>query len=508
VFLVRLIFLFFLGGWFFLTQNIYSIKTMSIQRLSWPISSTDSDLAPCVSLDFKTLLFHSNRPGGQGSFDIYISKWKNGRWGVPQNLEIINSKFYEGYPRLSPDGKMLFFSTNRHTKDFRNKNLDIWVSIKNNFGKWSRPHSVKRINSDWPEMSVSLAVDQKTMYFSSARKGGRGGFDIYESKKDFYNQWSKPVLMPYINSTSDEMNPKLLLAENKFLFTSNKENEDKYQLYESSRININEEFQRITKSSNWINKYNVKNFSLSENGTSIFISKGKEKEENLYEVRMLGYFIPNSVIRISGIVTDKELERPIKAVKLNFIINYPKVLLGTQFLPEKYTSTLTIGETGKYSIFLLKKQKYLLKINHVGYKPYRKIFNFKKNKVAYNQTLNISLESRPLKQENEKIFFSYQSIQLSTEMLNILDRYIDYFKTDFKKKVYLFGYSSVIEHQIKKNKNLGYLRALKIKEYFMSKDVNSSRIRIVGQAVKGSKDLFYTRKERAKFRFVLVKTKE
>ncbi len=80
------------------------------------------------SADMQTLYFHSDREGGKGLRDIWISQWTNGEWGEPANLEAVNTEGNEGWPCLSPDGLELWFS----------RDYGIWRSILVD-GKWGEP---------------------------------------------------------------------------------------------------------------------------------------------------------------------------------------------------------------------------------------------------------------------------------------------------------------------------------------------------------------------------------
>jgi hypothetical protein len=80
------------------------------------------------STDIQTLYFHSDREGGKGGYDIWVSEWNNTEWGKPENLENVNSASYEGWPCLSPDETELWFS----------RDYGIWRS-KIVDGEWSEP---------------------------------------------------------------------------------------------------------------------------------------------------------------------------------------------------------------------------------------------------------------------------------------------------------------------------------------------------------------------------------
>ncbi|HRZ71663.1 MAG TPA: hypothetical protein P5143_05295 [Candidatus Aminicenantes bacterium] len=83
------------------------------------VNSPQEDKGAFVSEDGDRLLFWSNRPGGEGKDDIYLCRvHADGRWGAPVNAgPLVNSPFREWYPRLSPDGRYLFFLSDR-TGDF------------------------------------------------------------------------------------------------------------------------------------------------------------------------------------------------------------------------------------------------------------------------------------------------------------------------------------------------------------------------------------------------------
>lgn len=79
-----------------------------------------------ISSDGQELYFHSERPGGKGGLDIWLSKKVNGEWSEPENVEAVNSESNEGWPALSPDGKELWLS----------KDYGVWRA-KRVDGKWS-----------------------------------------------------------------------------------------------------------------------------------------------------------------------------------------------------------------------------------------------------------------------------------------------------------------------------------------------------------------------------------
>lgn len=131
-----------------------------------------------VTPDQKTIYFASNRPGGYGGMDIYKAERKpDGSWGNVKNLgPKINTKADEDAPFIHPGGKLLFFTTNGHNGM---GGYDIYKSELVN-GEWDTPKNMGYpINTTANDNYFTLIADGTRGYFSSDRKGGFGGQDIY-----------------------------------------------------------------------------------------------------------------------------------------------------------------------------------------------------------------------------------------------------------------------------------------------------------------------------------------
>jgi Tol biopolymer transport system component len=91
-------------------SDLYMYSSGKITNLGDVINSPGEEWDPYISPDESYLLFESDRPGGYGNTDIYISfKTKEG-WGKPINLgSTINTNAYEVAARVSPDGRYIFF---------------------------------------------------------------------------------------------------------------------------------------------------------------------------------------------------------------------------------------------------------------------------------------------------------------------------------------------------------------------------------------------------------------
>lgn len=131
-----------------------------------------------VSADGKKLYFASNRPGGYGELDIYVSELDaKGDWGKAVNLgPLINTAENEDAPFIHPDGVTLYFSSDGHPTL---GNSDIFVSEFKN-GQWQKPENLGWPINTWEyDGFFTISADKKKGYYSTMKEGGQGEADIY-----------------------------------------------------------------------------------------------------------------------------------------------------------------------------------------------------------------------------------------------------------------------------------------------------------------------------------------
>ena len=168
----------------FFLSRYNGINWSDPNNLGEKINSDFREGALSISFDGRYLYYAScNRPDTYGGCDLYYSTLiNNNNWTSSINLgNNINSKYWDSQPSISPNGDKLFFVSNRHGGY---GGSDIWVSRKIN-GMWSNPVNLgNEINSSSDEYSPFLHADNETFYFASKKSGGFGGFDIYVAKID------------------------------------------------------------------------------------------------------------------------------------------------------------------------------------------------------------------------------------------------------------------------------------------------------------------------------------
>jgi outer membrane protein OmpA-like peptidoglycan-associated protein/tetratricopeptide (TPR) repeat protein len=187
-----------------------------------------------ISQDGEWLIFTGcNYPEGMGSCDLYISyKNKNGEWSEAENMgRTINSESWESAPSLSPDKRDLYFSSNR-PGGFGGS--DIWVSHRAADGKWERPENLgATINTSGDDGTPFIHADNQTLYFNSNGHAGYGMSDIYVVRKNESGKWQEPENLGYPINTIDEEGSLVVSADGKTAFyASDKGNyKNKLDLY-------------------------------------------------------------------------------------------------------------------------------------------------------------------------------------------------------------------------------------------------------------------------------------
>lgn len=190
----------------FFESNILGNKKYSKSTLiKGDINLEPSKGAINISQDGEWLIFAGyNFSGGFGDFDLYISYYTPTGWSEPENMgRNINTESWESAPSLSPDKRALYFSSNRPGGY---GNTDLYVSYRQPNGKWSPAVNMgPNINTAGKEQAPFIHADNATLYFTSDGLPGYGGNDIFLCRKGPNNEWSKPENLGYpINTIEDE----------------------------------------------------------------------------------------------------------------------------------------------------------------------------------------------------------------------------------------------------------------------------------------------------------------
>jgi outer membrane protein OmpA-like peptidoglycan-associated protein len=218
-------------------EDIYISKAKNgiwgnADQLEKPINTRHNDAVVDISPEGKELCIYR---GHKGSGDLFNSQFKNGYWQKPGKMRKLNKgKYRESSVSVSKDSMTIFFISNRKGGQGRQ---DIWMSQKTiDGGKWQKPINLgPLVNSKYDEETVEISADGRDLYFSSKGHNSMGGYDVFKTHKNHDGTWTEPVNIGYpINTPGDDVFFMLTPNERFGYYTSNRENgfgdKDVYQV--------------------------------------------------------------------------------------------------------------------------------------------------------------------------------------------------------------------------------------------------------------------------------------
>ncbi len=158
------------------------LQRVGVNQKIWAKISTQNfgKDSPSLSPDNRVLFFSSNRPGGYGGKDLYISyRGSDGKWSAAQNLgPDINTAGDELAPFIHPDNQTVYYTSDGLTGY---GGSDLYLLRKNAAGEWGKPENLGYpINTIENEGSLAVSADGLKAYYASDRSDSRGDLDLYQ----------------------------------------------------------------------------------------------------------------------------------------------------------------------------------------------------------------------------------------------------------------------------------------------------------------------------------------
>jgi outer membrane protein OmpA-like peptidoglycan-associated protein len=328
------------------TDNDENLYISTIQNGNWNepmglsdnINTAQSEGTASISADGRTLIFTSCQDTrGLGSCDLYISKKMANRWTKPENMgEAINSPSWDSQPSLSADGQTLYFVSDRTGGMGR---YDIYVSTLDSLGRWKKAQNIgKNINTPDDEMSPFVHANGSTLFFSGNGYLGMGGYDIYRTDLES-GQWTAPRNMGYpLNThenqvglfvTSDGTKAYYSVEKGESARTRNAQlvevelpesvkNSFKRTVYLKGTISDAQSKQNLAANVELVNlKTNEKHTFASDAVTGQYLSVLNEGGEYAVFVSREGYFFKSLSFDFSQKAQDKILDISLEPIKKN-----------------------------------------------------------------------------------------------------------------------------------------------------------------------------------------------
>lgn len=201
---------------------------LDADNMGAPLNTPANEGALFISADGHYLFFsrsdnRSENGWAEGECDLFMAYRVavDSPWSTPQQFgATINTPAFEGMPSLSPDNNELYFVSDR-PGGYGGK--DIWIS-RHEEGVWQLPvNAGPTINTAGDETAPYIALDNKTLFFASDGQPGMGGKDLFIVKRQKDGKWGNAVNMGYpINTPCDEESECMTLNGKKMIFSSDR----------------------------------------------------------------------------------------------------------------------------------------------------------------------------------------------------------------------------------------------------------------------------------------------
>ena len=211
------------------------------------VNTSSDDALPCMSTDGLSLYFSSNRAGGYGGPDLWMTtrETTSDPWGEPVNLgSTVNSSADEAFPSISADGLELYFSEFRVYRPGGYGYGDIWVTKRpTTDDPWGTPVNLgDTVNGWYQDGGQFISADGLTLFFgSNPRPGGLGADDIWMTRRATDSDpWCEPVnLGPPVNSPFKDGMPSFSAnGSTLYYFSDRPGGSGDYDLWQASVIPI------------------------------------------------------------------------------------------------------------------------------------------------------------------------------------------------------------------------------------------------------------------------------
>ena len=450
-----------------------------ISKLDTTINSVQKEYINYVNENEDYLVFTIKDSGPLGllssSIEEYFmeSKKVDGIWQKPTVLEIpASGRFDKGGMNLSFDGKQMYFTGCNWPGGMGR--CDIYTSHLRS-GKWQKPTQMpKGINSTSWDSQASISADGRKMYFTSRRKGGKGGSDIWMSIK-IDGHWTMAInLGDSINSSGDEMAP-FIHADGKTLYYSSDGTigMGAYDLLISRRLPTGE----WTKGRNLGYPINTKdndlNIFVAIDGKKAWVSSDRSRGNGWFDIfsfEMPDAIKSNKIITLKGIVldsaTNKVLESTIEITNLQS--------------SELSSISISDAEDGEFLSVLFPNREYAINISCKGYFFYSGTMNISRNESSNIQkTFKLIKIQKGASASLQNIYFDTDKWEIKGESLPELNKLVELLKQNPDLNILIEGHTDNSGSE-NHNQLLSEKRAKAVMEFLILKDIKPNRLSFVG----------------------------
>ena len=460
----------------FVAHELKNPKDITKERLPTPLNQFKLQYFPVLTADSRKILF--TKRDGLNSFeheDIFVAYKKNEAWTEPVPIDqSINTRYNEGTCTISADGNILIFTSCDAPDSFGS--CDLYITYKIN-GSWQKATNMgKTINSRSWDSQPSLSADGSMLFFSSNRRGGYGGNDIWYSLRLEDGSWSEVKNVgPIINTPEDEVSPFIYFNNEQLFFASEGHmgfgGKDLYV----SRLE-NGEFGKPENLGYPINDH--------QDQLALFITAQQDfayYTENIYhegrvDSSLLYRFnfpqeidLGGKLIITEGKIVNSQTDEPLDA-KLSL------VGLANDSTLYQFRSD---GESGEFIMIYPDKTFSGLYVEKSGFVP--KIYNVEKDSLKDIKNMQIQLSPAVSGEQFvfENVFFDFDKTELKPESLSSLKRLNNFLNENPGLSIMISGHTDNVG-SFSYNQDLSLQRAESVRNFLESMGIAGKRLEVAG----------------------------
>ena len=245
------------------------------------VNSPVNDQGPAISKDGLSLYFSSNRPGGAGDQDVWVTRRASpdAPWDPPTNVgPVINTAFADGIPSLSRDGHWLFFNSNRPGGS---GDIDLWVSyrqhVHDDFAWEPAVNLGSGVNTEKFDAGAGYFENENRtplLYFNRGEsQANQTTTDIYVATLQADGTFGDAVPVPSLNSPRLDSRPSVRFDGLEVIFFSSRPDATNLDLWSSTRNSVDEDWSTPVRLSDSVNTPSAEaNPHISPDGTTLFFA--------------------------------------------------------------------------------------------------------------------------------------------------------------------------------------------------------------------------------------------
>lgn len=431
------------------------------------INTAENEGSQYISADGKLIVFvRCSDRQGFGSCDLYFSERKASTWTEPKNMgQPINTRAWESQPSLSPDGRTLYFASNRRGSL---GGKDIWRSERKEDGTWSNPINLgKRINTPSDDEAPFFHPDGETLYFMSEGHLGMGGYDLFIARKGDNGRWRTPENLGYPINTKGNEGALFISLDGATAYFA--------------KDNLPTEFEEKVRS---------------------------RKQPDIYSFELPVAIRPTPVTYVKATVKDAATTEKLKNARIELVnlANGQTIASSTTDEKGSFLTCLPLG--GNYGLSV-EKENYLFHSENFQLTETANLENpfllkIKLQAIPSDSTLIEEKESTPIILKN--VFFASGSAELESTSLTELNRLKSLLGSNIHLKIQINGHTDNIGDE-QDNLQLSEDRAKSVKDYLVSQGITATRISHKGFGEKqpiDTNDTAAGRKNNRRTEFVII----